>query len=176
LGVKFSAAKSAFCELPYQGRSPSQYVRKNALGKAKEIAEKFQNAIVVGADTVVVLNTSVLGKPKDCNEAITFLTMLQGKKHLVYTGLAIIETSSNVVLTDFVKTKVVIRPLTLPEVKLYLNSIHPFDKAGAYAIQGAGSIIVEYIEGCYYNVVGFPIAKLEKMLQLLNISLFDYME
>ena len=175
LGVNFSVAKNDFAEPTHKDGSPQKHVIENALGKAFSVAAHFKNAIIIGADTEVVFNGKVLGKPKDMAEAFSFMRMLQGNTHAVYTGLALIDTRKNKALTDYVKTMVTMRSLNEQEQNAYLALINPLDKAGAYAIQGPGSIVVEKIDGCYYNVVGFPIAKLEDMMLSLGTSLFQYM-
>ena len=175
LGVHFIAAESGFHEIDHADGTPGQHVQDNALGKARAIASQYNNALVIGADTVVVYRQRVLGKPKNMAEAMEYLLLLQGKTHAVYTGLALIDTKENITVVDFEKTLVTMRSLNEKEIRAYLSRIKPLDKAGAYAIQGAGAIIVEKISGCYYNVVGFPLAKLEEMLLRLKITLFDYM-
>jgi len=175
LGIIFVVAKNAFTETEHKNGSPQEHVIENALGKACSVAARYKNALVIGADTVVVFKRKVLGKPKDNKEAVSFLRMLQGNTHAVYTGLALIDTRKNKTLTGYVKTLVTMRTLNEQELKAYLALINPLDKAGAYAIQGPGAIVVEKIDGCYYNVVGFPIAKLEEMLLSLWFSLFQYM-
>ena len=175
LGINFIAAKSGFHEIDHADSTPGQHVQDNALGKARAAAAPHKNALIIGADTVVVYRQRVLGKPKNMAEAIEYLQLLQGKTHAVYTGLGIIDTKENITVVDFEKTLVTMRSLNEREIRAYLSRIKPLDKAGAYAIQGAGAIIVEKISGCYYNVVGFPLAKLEEMLLRLKITLFDYM-
>ena len=175
LGVKFAVAENTFTETKHKNGSPQKHVIENALGKARSVAMQYKNALVIGADTAVVFKQKVLGKPKDNNEAVSFLHMLQGNTHAVYTGLALIDTKKNKILTGYVKTLVTVRTLTEQELKAYLTLINPLDKAGAYAIQGPGSIVVEKIDGCFYNVVGFPIAKLEEMMISFGASLFQYM-
>jgi len=175
LGINFIAAESGFHEIDHADGTPGQHVQDNALGKARAAAARYKNALIIGADTVVVYRQRVLGKPKKMAEAMEYLQLLQGKTHAVYTGLALIDTQKNITIADYVKTLVTMRSLNEKEVRAYLSLIKPLDKAGAYAIQGAGAIIVEKISGCYYNVVGFPLAKLEEMLLRLKITLFDYM-
>ena len=175
LGVNVSVVESGFIEVNHFGGSPGQHVQDNALGKARAAAARYKNALVIGADTVVVYRQRVLGKPKNMAEAMEYLQLLQGKTHAVYTGLGIIDTKKNITVVDFEKTLVTMRALNDREIGSYLKRIKPLDKAGAYAIQGAGAIIVNKISGCYYNVVGFPMAKLEEMLLRLKITLFDYM-
>ncbi|MCX5898084.1 MAG: Maf family protein [Proteobacteria bacterium] len=175
LGVNFIAAESGFHEIDHADGTPGQHVQDNALGKARAAAARYKNALIIGADTVVVYRQRVLGKPKNMAEAMEYLQLLQGKTHAVYTGLGIIDTKENITVVDFEKTLVTMRSLNEKEIRAYLSRIKPLDKAGAYAIQGAGAIIVNKIAGCYYNVVGFPLAKLEEMLLRLKITLFDYM-
>jgi len=175
LGVTFMVAASGFKEMDHASTLPEQHVMDNALGKARAVSSQHKNALVIGADTVVVYRQKILEKPKNMKEAVAYLNLLQGKTHAVFTGLVIIDTKENKIIADYVKTLVTMRALNDREIRSYLKRIKPLDKAGAYAIQGAGAIIVEKISGCYYNVVGFPLAKLEEMLLRLKITLFDYM-
>ena len=175
LGVKFYEAENGFVEIEHSGCPPWEHVQHNALGKARSAAARFKNAIIIGADTVVVYRKRVLGKPENMEEAMEYLRLLQGKTHAVYTGLALIDTKENITAIDFEKTLVTMRSLNAYELRAYLSRIKPLDKAGAYAIQGAGAVIVEKISGCYYNVVGFPIARLEDLLLKLKTSIFTYM-
>jgi septum formation protein len=176
LGIDFTAEESGFKEIADDRGAPGQHVQDNALGKARAVSLRYKNALVIGADTVVVYSRRILGKPKNMHEATACLRILQGKTHAVYTGLAVINTKENAVQTDYVKTLVTMRPLNDLEIRSYLSHINPLDKAGAYAIQGAGSIVVERIYGCYYNVVGFPIARLEEMFISFHTSIFEYMK
>jgi septum formation protein len=175
LGVKFTVAQNSFREMAHLNGSPQDHAIKNALGKARAVAAHHKNALIIGADTVVVFRKKVLEKPRDLDEAALFLNMLQGNTHTVYTGLALIDVNKNKTVTDYEKTRVTMRALSEKEINSYLKLIKPLDKAGAYAIQGAGSIIIKKIDGCYYNVVGFPIARLEEMMHILGVSLFQFM-
>jgi len=175
LHVVFCAEKSSFAEPAYAApQLPEQYVMQNAHGKARDVAERYNHALVIGADTVVVQQNSVLGKPASREEAIKFLRSLSGRRHTVYTGVSVIDTETTTTLSECEQTEVIFRDLTDREINAYLGCINPMDKAGAYAIQGAGALIVAGIKGCYYNVVGFPLARLEQMLLKMGASLFAY--
>ena len=177
LGVRFSVMPGSFDEPPHsKGEAPSVYVRKNAEGKARSAAHAVKNALMIGADTIVVYRGRVLGKPVTLKDAFDYLHLLNGRTHAVYTGLCVLDASDGSYLSDYEKTQVTFRKITESEISAYLGRINPMDKAGAYAIQGAGALIVESIAGCYYNVVGFPIAKLEQMLLKKGVSLFEYMK
>jgi len=177
LAVRFSVVHTSADEPPHtRGETPSAYVKKNAELKARAAARIVKNAFVIGADTVVVYRGLVLGKPLSLNDAFDYMHLLNGRTHAVYTGLCIADTSGNSVLRAYEKTKVTFRKLTEDEIRQYLARINPLDKAGAYAIQAQGALIVAGITGCYYNVVGFPIARLEEMLLQLGVSLFSYMK
>jgi MAF protein len=177
MGIAFEAVPGSFIEPPHAaGQTPRSYVKANARGKALQVAAGLTSGIVIGADTVVVLGGHVLGKPSSMYEARRYLRMLNGETHEVLTGLCIADAAQDRVLVDAEKTRVTFRHLSAHEMERYLELINPLDKAGAYAIQGHGAIIVERIAGCYYNVMGFPLARLETMLMQWGCSLFDYME
>lgn len=176
LGVRFSLAPPSAEEPPHRrGIPPSSYVRKNAELKARSSARGAGSALVIGADTVVVYRGRVLGKPRTLHEAFEFLHLLNGRSHAVYTGLCIVDTGDMSALRGYDKTIVTFRKLSDEEIRQYLARINPLDKAGAYAIQGHGALLVSAIAGCYYNVVGFPVALLEQMLVQKGASLFSYM-
>ena len=177
MGIKFKAVKSFYNEPERKkGQLPSEYVEANAEGKVKLVSKKFKNELIVGSDTVVVYKNRILGKPRNMNEAFEYIHTLNGMTHSVYTGLSIINNETGKLLSSHEKTLVTFRNLTESEIADYLNMIDPLDKAGAYAIQGEGALVVEKIRGCYYNVVGFPISKLESMLLNFGTSLFRYMK
>jgi len=135
-----------------------------ALRKAKAVAEKVgDNAIIIAADTLVSIDGRVLEKPKDHAEAFDMLRLLSGNKHTVYTGVAIIATlggGQSPALHFVESTDVFFRHLTDQEIHAYIATKEPFDKAGAYGIQGYGATLVHRIEGCFYSVMGLPIARL----------------
>jgi len=177
IGIEFLAVTSSFNELDHKEiQNPSEFVQKNAEGKARDVAGRFDNAVVIGADTVVTYGKNLIGKPSTYEEAFECLKMLNGKTHNVLTGISIVDTAENMVKTGYEKTPVTFRHLTDHEISLYLSRINPLDKAGAYAIQGAGAVLVRGIKGCYYNVVGLPVSRLEEMLSDIGVSLFEYIK
>ena len=141
-----------------------------SLVKAEAVAARHKNAVVIGADTIGVLEGRILGKPRTVKEAIEMLQDMSGKCHTVITGFTIIDTDTRKIVTQSVDTKVFFRKLTLSEIEFYVNSGEPMDKAGAYAIQGLGSILVEKIVGDYYNVIGLPLCSLALALKDFGID------
>jgi septum formation protein len=130
--------------------------------KAESVAARFPAGIVIGADTIVVFDGQILGKPKDRGHARTMLRSLSGRTHSVYTGVAICSRGGTE--TFFEKTDVTFWALSQAEIERYLDSGEPFDKAGAYGIQGLGALLVEKIRGDFYTVMGLPIARLHRVL------------
>lgn len=139
--------------------NPSDFVKKSAFAKASDVAKQINyEAIVLGADTIVVLDKQILHKPKDKNDAINILKTLSNKTHIVYTGIAILHGKSSKYITDVQTTEVSFRKLMIDEIITYVNSGSPMDKAGAYGIQDDfGAVFVNNIKGCYYNIVGLPL-------------------
>ena len=139
-------------------------VKKNARNKGMAVAQKYPESLIISADTIVVLGRQIMGKPKTEQEAFRMLKALSGQTHEVYTGLSLIFKKYERTALDAVCTKVRFRPLSEEEIWAYINTGEPFDKAGGYGIQGQGALLVDGIEGCYYNVVGLPLARLFTML------------
>lgn len=149
-----------------------EYVMDLSYGKAFAVAENLKEpSLVIGCDTLVALEGAILGKPLDYSNAFEMLKMLSGKSHQVYSGITIINTETNKSIKDFVLTQVKFSELTDEEIKKYINTGEPMDKAGAYGIQGFGGVFVQEIHGCYYNVVGLPLNKLKNMLQGIGVNL-----
>ncbi|MBD3422722.1 MAG: septum formation protein Maf [Chitinivibrionales bacterium] len=136
----------------------SQSLEKLALAKALSVAEHNADALILGADTVVMINGSILGKPSDATDASAMLTMLSGGTHQVYSAVALHCAAENYHETACVCTMVYFRTITRSEIADYLEHSEYRDKAGAYAIQGKAMTFIEKIDGCYYNVVGLPVA------------------
>lgn len=142
------------------------YVKSIALGKALDVKEKLSDdAIIVSADTIVTLESTILGKPKDKDEAFKMIKSLQGRSHKVYSGIVVMNTAKNVIKQESLCTEVTFSKIKDDEIIEYINTGEPLDKAGAYGIQGIGGIFIKEIKGCYYNVVGLPLNKLKSMLE-----------
>lgn len=166
IGLSFSVKPSAIEEEFYAQQSPEEVVQQLAFQKAKDVADKTEgDCIVLGADTIVVYQNKILGKPANEDEAYRMLMMLNGQTHHVYTGFALIRTSDYKIIKQYEKTLVKFRALTEEEILSYIKTGEPMDKAGAYGIQKIGSLIVERIDGDYFNVVGLPVAKLARVLK-----------
>lgn len=151
----------------------SSYVMKLAQGKAKNVCSKLKNSnsIIIGCDTVVFFKGKILGKPCNVEDAFNMLKSLSGNEHKVYSGIAIIDKSSNKIIKDSVCTRVVFSKIDDRHINEYLKTGEYRDKAGAYGIQGLGGIFVKEIHGCYYNVVGLPLNKLYNMLSEVGLNL-----
>ena len=166
IGLTFTVDPSTIHERLDRRESPRGNARRIALEKATQVASRRSRGIVVGADTIVVLGRSILGKPKNRKEAARMLGRLSGRSHVVYTGFALVDASTGIALSDVVRTRVRFRKLGDREIADYVRSGSPLDKAGAYGIQDDfGAVFVESIEGCFYNVVGFPLVRFYQRLQ-----------
>ncbi len=166
IGMNFSVRESAIDEIIDETKSPAENVKQLSLQKASAVASHFRSGIVIGSDTIVVLGREILGKPETKKEAVAMLHQLSGRTHTVFTGFALVDAQSKRSFADFEKTKVTFRDLGAKEIREYVRSGSPLDKAGAYGIQDDyGAVFVERIDGCYYTVVGFPLAKFYIALQ-----------
>jgi septum formation protein len=156
--------------LPEEGAE--EYAVRVAHNKARVAAERAGAGIIIAADTIVVLGTTILGKPVDARDAERMLGMLSGKMHTVLTGLVVMNAGTGRTQKRVAVTKVWFRDLTNDEIASYVATGEPLDKAGAYGIQERGALFVQRIEGCYFNVVGLPISLLGEMLIDFGINLF----
>lgn len=164
VGIEFTAAPADVDERQLPGEPPEGYAVRVAADKAKAAAERAGEGVIIAADTIIVLEDRVLGKPSNAREAESMLRMLSGRMHHVITGLVVLDTCSKRMEARAADTKVWFRRLTDGEIISYVESGEPLDKAGAYGIQGLGALLVERIEGCYFNVVGLPLSILSEML------------
>jgi septum formation protein len=152
--------------------NPQEYVQILAKGKADSLAHQFPHAVILTADTIVYREGKIYGKPKDQQEAFTFLKELSGRWHSVFTGLTVSCKGEDFQI--FEETRVLFNTLTEEQMKQYHQALTFYDKAGGYMIQGAGGLIVKRIEGCYYNVVGLPINALYSVLEQAGIDLWKH--
>lgn len=169
LNINFGSISVDTDERVMEKEKPANAVKRisnEKLFKAKEIVNK---GIIITADTIVVLNNKVIGKPKNKKDAFNILKALSGNIHTVYTGYSIFNCATKKHITDFEKTKVKFRILSDQEISEYIKTGSPMDKAGAYGIQDDfGAVFIDKINGCYYNVVGLPLAKLyDSLLRIL---------
>ena len=160
LNLKFKSFSVDMDEKIFKNEIPSRAVVRLSKEKLDLAKEKGQDGIIITADTIVVLNKMILGKPESKKDAYRILRLLSGKTHTVYTGYSIFNSSNNRTITEYEKTKVTFRVLTDDEIEEYIQGGSPMDKAGAYGIQDDfGAVFIQKINGCYYNVVGLPLAK-----------------
>lgn len=158
-GLKFDVMPSGFDERSVPFTDPAGYVSALARAKAEDIAVQCPHSWVIGADTIVLMDDEVLGKPKGREAARQMLRRLSGQTHQVYTGYTICCHSLNKCFTEAICTEVTFKELSADEVEWYVHTDEPFDKAGAYAIQGLGTFLVRRINGSYTNVVGLPVCE-----------------
>ena len=168
IGVKFRVSVSGEEERP-TAENPLDFPRENASQKALAVSKKDPSAVVLGFDTLVFLDGRPLGKPKDKQDALRRLKSLNGRSHKVITGVAV--AHGGVLLSaSQEETEVFFRDCSLQELEEYVNSLDPMDKAGAYGIQTNGARLIRSIRGCYYNVVGLPVARTLDMLKNLKVK------
>jgi septum formation protein len=164
LGLRFQVVTSDVSEFAHEHLSPLELCQLNAHRKARAVAKKLPDALVLAADTLVFLDDHILGKPADLAEAQRMMERLQGRTHQVVTGVVLIHLRAHRERVFAVSTDVRFRTLTAGQIQNYFAKVNPLDKAGAYAIQEHGDLIVEEISGSYSNVVGLPVERLQEEL------------
>ena len=173
LGLPFtqdpSHQEEALPEAPPGALDPAAWALRQAVRKARDVARRHPGALVIGADTVVEVDGRLLGKPRDRSDAVAMLSTLAGREHRVASGVAVVDAATGREATGSRLTRVWIRPLTQEEIEAYVATGEPMDKAGAYAIQGLGATLVPRIDGCYFNVVGLPLALLADLLAQFGV-------
>jgi len=170
IGLKFRVDVSDYEEDLRLKLKPHELAKFLSCEKACAVAHKYRDAVIIAADTFIVFRGKLLGKPHTDKEALRMLTMLNGKLHSVITGYTVLDTCSRRKHSSAVETKVWFRKMTDEELRAYVKTGEPLDKAGAYAIQGIGCLIVKKIEGDYFNVIGLPVASLAVTLKKFGIS------
>ena len=162
IGLNYVIETSGEEEVQPHGLPPAEFVKTLALQKAQPVADLHPSDCVIGADTIVYLEGDILGKPHTPDVAKAYLSRMQGKQHVVFTGVAVLKNGK--VDVRHCETTVTFAPMTPREIDAYVATGEPLDKAGAYGVQGPGVIFVERVEGNYFNVIGLPLPMLYNML------------
>ncbi len=174
LGVPFSVRVPDVDERPLPGECPGAHVRRLALAKARAVADALAPGcgvqLVLGADTVIVLEGKILGKPRDARAAERMLACLSGRTHEVITGVALVPAAGCRARTAVVRSRVAMKPFDEATIRRYVATGEPLDKAGAYAVQGRGRHLVERVSGSLTNVVGLPLERLARLLAEIPLS------
>jgi septum formation protein len=173
-GIKFEIVPSGFEENMSLKLSNTKLAKKLAYGKAKDVADRLKKGIIIGCDTFITISEKRIGKPKNKKDAERILNFISGKWINVYSGIAIIDAKNKKRTIDYELSKVKIKKMTSEEIKWYLKTNEWRGKAGAFAIQGKGSIFIEKINGCYFNIVGLPLNNLYKNLKKLKINILNH--
>ena len=180
LGLQFTVQSSDVDEYTAE-QDPAAVVVLLSLAKARAVADKLKQssaepALVLGADTIVVLGAEILGKPTSTQNAYEMLMSLSGKEHKVYTGVSIVEVPGGVEESIFQASSVFFRKLSAEEARFYAESGEPMDKAGAYALQGIASAFVEKVDGCYSNIIGLPVPATVRLLRRHGVRVMGALE
>jgi len=170
MGLDFRVQVAEIEETFIPDQNLEEQIEALALRKARAVADTLSSGLVIGADTVVVIDEEVLGKPDSPEQAVLMLSRLSNRIHRVLTGLAVIDVENGQVLSGVETTRVQFRLLSRDEIIAYVQTGEPLDKAGAYGIQEKGATLVEKIEGCYFNVVGLPVARTVGMLKQAGLE------
>jgi septum formation protein len=165
LGIPFSVVPAGIDEVPLDGEEPEAFVLRMARAKTRAVSESRAGSWTLGADTIVVLDGCMMGKPGDENEAADMLMALSGRSHLVLSGVALMNASTRFAADGTARTIVTFRRFGRAEAEAYVHTGEPMDKAGAYGAQGIGALLIERVEGSYSNVVGLPLALVLSMLE-----------
>jgi septum formation protein len=173
LGLACTVDPAANAEDTGNGGKPEEIVQAISRAKALAVAGRHPGALIIAADTIGLFRGHILGKPRDAADARRMLGVLSGHSHLVITGFTIMDAACGKTLARTVTTRVYFRRLTRPEIDCYVDTGEPLDKAGAYAIQGRGALLVEKIAGDYYNVMGLPLCALGEALRDFGINLLE---
>ncbi len=169
-GIPFEAVNRSWVDLPgYDPANPGEYAEELARRKATAAICPDDN-LILGCDTIVILEGNLLEKPKTSEEAVEFLMRLQSNWHDVYTGIALLDRRGGTLLSDVERTGVLFRPLSIEDAKAYVQTGEPMDKAGGYGIQEKGALLIREIRGDYFNVVGLPLFRLTLLLERFNIK------
>lgn len=172
-GLKFKVDESDYEEKLDLGLKPHKLARFLSREKARDVARRHRDALVIAADTIVLLRGRLFGKPRNEEQAKEMLRALSGKAHSVITGFTIIDTAGKKEISRSVESKVFFKRLSADEIETYIRSGEPLDKAGAYGVQGLGAVIVKRIEGDFFNVVGLPLNALAESLKEFGVNVLS---
>lgn len=171
-GISFTVEIPGIEEVNEKSVSPRGLVLKLAGMKALAVSERLKEGYLLSADTIVVHKSEILGKPADKEEAKQMLSRLSGEKHQVFTGLALMNVSTGMIETGAEATTVWMKKLDINHIEAYIATGEPFDKAGAYGIQGRAALFIRKIDGCYTNVVGLPLGLLFDLISRMNVPIW----
>lgn len=170
VGIPYELVERDFVELPgFDSNNPGEYAEELARRKASA-AKCPSDKLILGCDTIVVLENELLEKPRTQQEAVGFLSRLQDRWHNVYTGIALFDREENILHSAIEKTRVRFRPLEMQDIHAYVSTGEPMDKAGAYGIQEKGALLIREVRGDYFNVVGLPLFRLTLLFGKFNIQ------
>jgi len=172
VGLKFKIIPAHVNEEYLDGESPSEHVRRLSRNKAMVIAQKNPDAWVLGADTIVVIDGLILGKPKNKKQAREMLDRLSDREHKVFTGFTLAHVATKVYKTKVIRSTVQFKKISPEEMEWYVNCDEPYDKAGGYAVQGKGAYFIKSIRGSYTNVIGLPLC--EVLEELKNLKALNF--
>ncbi|NLO21343.1 MAG: septum formation inhibitor Maf [Syntrophomonadaceae bacterium] len=173
LDIHFECCPANIDEEFQPGETAREAARRIAWNKAEDVRKKAKNALIIAADTMVVCNGEILGKPDDVRDAFCKLSKLRGREHEVITAVCVMDAESGLCEVQDEITRVWFRDVKDEEIRAYIMTGEPMDKAGAYGIQGLGAVFIDRIEGCYFNVVGLPLKNLYSMLQRQGVRLLE---
>lgn len=171
IGDNFLVYASFYEESPCPGMHSEELLLKHSTEKARDVAKHFNSGLVISADTSVLFNGELLGKPKSSEEAEKMLKLLSGQRFLVITGLTVLDLDSGTEINELESTTVWMDEISNEQISAYVRTGEPLDKAGAFAVQGKGAAFVKKIEGDFFNVVGLPLFRLGKILQKAGVSI-----
>ncbi len=173
IGDNFLVYVSSYGESTSPGLAPEELLMKHSIEKARDVAKHFNSGLIISADTGVVCGDEILGKPQSPEKAEEMLMRLNGQKIRVITGLTVLDLDAGKEISEFESTFVWITEMSREHISAYIRTGEPIDKAGAFAAQGKGAVFVERIEGDFFNVVGFPLFRLTKIMGKFGVSVFD---
>ncbi|MFW5986785.1 MAG: Maf family nucleotide pyrophosphatase [Methanohalophilus sp.] len=176
IGDNFQVIPSAYNELMVEGLDPASRVLQHALEKGRDVVAKYPDSVIIAADTGISCGGKFLGKPADKEDAISMLGMMSGRAVEVLTGIVVIDSENGIEESDIISTQIEMTHLSREEIIAYVKTGEPMGKAGAFAIQGLGAVLVEKLEGDFFNVVGLPLFRLSQMLKNTGVDVFGLMQ